>query len=581
MTTVVCEADLINLLERDRPDPLTASQVEADLWRALDNREFQVYYQPIVSLETSEIKGFEALVRWRHPSRGLLFPADFLPVSEATGLIVPIGLWVFREASLQMHQWHRRFPSEPLYLSVNISSKLFQQPDLVEQISQILNETGLNPATLMLEITETLVMQNSETARNILLQLRALNIRLAIDDFGTGYSSLSYLQKFPVHTLKIDQSFISTLLGDKESLEIVRAVITLAHNLGLDVIAEGIEADHHRALLKLLKCECGQGYFYSRAVDHEQARMLIDKGTLHAAIADLQDAAEPALSVKNAFDRRDDALFKDISSSVPGDVGTGSETDQKLREEFEIHIENLRKDAIKQFDQELYTVCLPNFEFLCELEPENRSLRDYLELSRQLTGKPAADSSKDYLSDAIGEVGLKGNDEKKHHSDLGRDSKVKKYVAFWGAIVSSALILTLSIQTLTPQGEQDLGSTTAKNDQIKFDAAKPLPASSAGITLSPELSTYTVIHDHLLKSCHGLLRINHDSIVFEPSHDKKHAFARKLSDIVGTERGETLKIRFLDQTYRFKTGSAKDGKDNLSYLRKIDQRLAQLRARSN
>ena len=239
-------------------------------------KSFGVYYQPIVSLELVK-SGFEALVRWQHPSRGLLFPAAFLPVMEKTRWIVPLGLWIVRAASRQMHRWHRRFPDRPpLSLSVNISSQLFQEPDLVEQISQILNETGLNPSSLVLEITETLVMQNSEAARNILLQLRALSIRLAIDDFGTGYSSLSYLQKFPVHTLKIDQSFISRLQDEKESLEIVRAIVTLAHNLGLDVIAEGIEAGHQRALLKLLNCECGQGYFIP-AVVYEQAGKLIDR----------------------------------------------------------------------------------------------------------------------------------------------------------------------------------------------------------------------------------------------------------------------------------------------------------------
>ena len=284
-----------------------------------------------------------------------------------------MDLWILREASCQMHQWHRRFPDRPhLYLSVNISSKLFQEPDLVEQISQILNETGLNPSSLVLEITETLVMQNSEAARSILLQLRALSIRLAIDDFGTGYSSLSYLQKFPVHTLKIDQSFISRLQNEKESLEIVRAIVTLAHNLGLDVIAEGIEAGHHRALLKLLKCECGQGYLYSKAVDSEQAGKLIDKrilipepvsastiaisGLTGSQIEKRPPAHAEVQDVKNAFDTRDDALLKRIMSSSADHSlasGAGSERDQKLREEFEIHIENLKRDAIKQFDQEL------------------------------------------------------------------------------------------------------------------------------------------------------------------------------------------------------------------------------------
>ena len=200
-------------------DPgVIGSELEAELRRAVERQEFRVFFQPICCLDTGLIVGFEALVRWQHPTRGLLSPAEFLQAAEQTGLIVPIGLWVLREACRQMHGWHLQFPDNQLLrLSVNISSKQFQQPDLVEQIRQILHETGLNADSQRLEITETLVMQNSESARSTLLQLRALNVKLAIDDFGTGYSSLSYLQRFPVHTLKIDQSFISRLQDAKEA----------------------------------------------------------------------------------------------------------------------------------------------------------------------------------------------------------------------------------------------------------------------------------------------------------------------------------------------------------------------------
>ncbi len=664
--TVACEPDPIEVLERDSIAFVAASQFETELRRALENEEFQVYYQPIVSLETSEIKGFEALVRWQHPSRGLLFPADFLPVMEKTGWIVPLGLWIVREASCQMHQWHRRFPDRPpLYLSVNISSKLFQEPDLVEQISQILNETGLNPSSLVLEITETLVMQNSEAARNILLQLRALSIRLAIDDFGTGYSSLSYLQKFPVHTLKIDQSFISRLQDEKESLEIVRAIVTLAHNLGLDVIAEGIEAGHHRALLKLLKCECGQGYFYSKAVDSEQAGKLIDKGILFPESAGASTIAISGLTagsqiekrslahadiqdVKNAFDKRDDALLKDIISSSEDRslaAGTGSERDQKLREEFEIHIENLKRDAIKQFDQELYTACLPNFEFLCELEPANRGLRDYFDLSRalveQIPGHGRADSSQvDPRSLSLSSHSNQGPEEgsSQPSSEIEVGPKMgeghswaagmrKPRMAFLGAITATVFILLVfGIRT---QGNGQKATTSEESKpagiQLASDKARPVsieepgsvqqaasqiagvqkkdvsgirtepnkpsfhgqpkvpgPAAVLSVKQSPQsaadYSSLAVIHDHFLGSCSGLLKITRGTIVFEPSQDKRHAFAVKLADIVGTEHGETLKIKFARETYRFKAKSAKDKNDNLLQLASVDRKLTKLRA---
>lgn len=446
--------ELIRTVEAPLPDSgVACSQVEADLRRAVDRQEFRVFFQPICSLDTGRIMGFEALVRWQHPTRGLLSPVDFLQATEESGLIVPIGLWVLREASRQMHRWHLRFSDNPpLHLSVNISSKQFQQPDLVEQISQILHETGLNPTSLKLEITETLVMQNSESARNILLQLRALNVKLAIDDFGTGYSSLSYLQKFPVHTLKIDHSFISKLQDAKESLEIVRAVLTLAHNLGLDVIAEGIETANHLAMLKILKCEFGQGYFYSKPVDMAHAEALIVKATQvqfamsatdvaeekapeqrevgnasevcvgqypHPASASLmQGSTELVKSVNLYFDNRDDKALKEMMTlaSDPAlwslEAGTNPD-EQRLKEEFEIHIEDLKREAIQQFDQELYSVCLATFQFLCELEPDNRTLRDYLELCQQLvreaeTEKPSALTTADSNASPIETLGKSG-----------------------------------------------------------------------------------------------------------------------------------------------------------------------------
>lgn len=251
-------------------------QLETDLRRGLEREEFQLHYQPIVSLQTDEITGFEALIRWQHPQRGLVSPAEFIPFAEETGLIVPIGWWVFREACHQMRIWQLQFPEySSLVMSINLSAKQFAQPDLLEQINQILQETNLEPSSLKLEITESVVMENAEAATAMLLQLRALGIRLSIDDFGTGYSSLAYLYRFPTHTLKIDRSFINKIDSDSEQLEIVRTIVTLASNLGMDVIAEGVETVKQLAQLKTLNCECGQGYFFSKPVDSQTATALL------------------------------------------------------------------------------------------------------------------------------------------------------------------------------------------------------------------------------------------------------------------------------------------------------------------
>ncbi|MEP0801270.1 EAL domain-containing protein [Funiculus sociatus GB2-A5] len=250
--------------------------LETDLRQAVNRQEFRLHYQPIVSLSTGQITGFEALVRWQHPERGLVSPGEFIPVAEETGLIVPIGWWVLQEACRQMRQWQGKFlGNSPLTISVNLSSKQFTQPNLALAVHQILQDTGLDAGSLRLEITESAVMENAESAISTLLQLKKLGVQLYIDDFGTGYSSLSYLHRFPIDTLKIDRSFVSRMSGDSENLEIVSTIVTLAHNLGLDVIAEGVETSEQLAQLRALKCEYGQGYFFSRPLDVKAIEVLM------------------------------------------------------------------------------------------------------------------------------------------------------------------------------------------------------------------------------------------------------------------------------------------------------------------
>jgi EAL domain-containing protein (putative c-di-GMP-specific phosphodiesterase class I) len=240
-----------------------------------DRQEFELHYQPIVSLKTRNIVGFEALLRWQHPSRGFISPIEFIPIAEETGLIIPIGDWVLREACRQMQVWHAEFPMKlPLTLSVNLSSKQFT-PRLIQQIEQVLQDTHLSTRFLRLEITESALMENLESAASLLAQVRSLGIQLSMDDFGTGYSSLSYLHRFPIDTLKIDRSFIKKVDADGEQLAIVRTIITLAWNLGMDVVAEGVETLKQLAQLRSLKCEYGQGYLFSRPLDSQAAGQII------------------------------------------------------------------------------------------------------------------------------------------------------------------------------------------------------------------------------------------------------------------------------------------------------------------
>lgn len=251
-------------------------QLETDLQRAVAQSEFIVHYQPIVYLKSRRITGFEALVRWQHPTRGLVFPSDFIPLAEETGLIVPIDWWVMHEACRQMHAWQTQFPSNsPLTISVNISSKQFLQPDLINQIQQLLQEIGLSPSSLKLEITESVLVENTESVAATLTQLQALGIQISLDDFGTGYSSLSYLYHLPINTLKIDHSFIHNMDVEVTKVELIRTIIALAWNLGMNVVAEGVETKQQMYQLKMLKCDSAQGYLFSKPLNAEMTQTLI------------------------------------------------------------------------------------------------------------------------------------------------------------------------------------------------------------------------------------------------------------------------------------------------------------------
>ena len=259
-------------------------RLETDLRKALDQGEFRVYYQPIVSLQTGKITGFEALTRWQRPE-GILPPIEFIAVAEEIGLIIPMNRQLLREACQHLRSWQSEFPSSPpLTMSVNITSREFAQPDLATEIRKLLEQTGVDPGCLQLEITETIAMGDAEKSGHVLAQLKATGIGLSIDDFGTGYSSLSRLRRIPVDTLKIDRAFISHMDSDPENREIVRIIIMLAHNLGLKVVAEGAETEEHINLLKQLNCEMAQGYFFSRPADDQaMAKLLVSNQGARAA----------------------------------------------------------------------------------------------------------------------------------------------------------------------------------------------------------------------------------------------------------------------------------------------------------
>lgn len=262
-------------------DTLAQLVLENDLRHAIERHELRLHYQPIVRLETGEVTEVEALLRWQHPTRGLLAPMVFIPLAEETGLIVPIGGWVLKEACRQVASWQAAFPrNPPLTVSVNLSPRQFQQPNLVEQVEQTLCETGLSAHSLKLEITEGTIMRDVETTATALSGLKRLGVQLAVDDFGTGYSSLAYLSRLPLDILKIDRSFVRGIDRDGEDTAIVRAIISMAKSMHLSVTGEGIETAEQAALLRTWACDLGQGFYYSRPLEAANLEALLGKDAL-------------------------------------------------------------------------------------------------------------------------------------------------------------------------------------------------------------------------------------------------------------------------------------------------------------
>ncbi|WP_417318334.1 putative bifunctional diguanylate cyclase/phosphodiesterase [Emcibacter sp.] len=269
-----------------RPELKTRAQsllrMENELSHAIENNQLELHYQPIINLSTGIITGFEALTRWKHPERGMISPVEFIPIAEDTGMIMPMGRWCMNTACRQLADWIQKYPSaSSLKMNVNVSNIQIAEDDIVAVTRDALYQSGLQGDHLKLEITESTLVENSDLARDILLDLKSLNISLAIDDFGTGYSSLSYLNRFPADTLKIDRSFISQMNNSEDSLKIVHIITNLAMTLGMDLVAEGIEEESQLAILRNLGCHAGQGYLFARPLPAHEAEELLNKTTLH------------------------------------------------------------------------------------------------------------------------------------------------------------------------------------------------------------------------------------------------------------------------------------------------------------
>ncbi len=250
-------------------------ETQSELRKALERKEFVLFYQAQMNLETKQVVGFEALIRWNHPTKGLVYPDEFIYVAEETGLIVPIGKWVLQTACYQLKQWSEEYPN--ITMAVNLSARQFKDRDIVKQVYDVIDETGIDPSKLELEITETIALDDIEYTIATIQELRKIGVSFSLDDFGTGYSSMNYLKRLPVSNLKIDRSFLNTVMEDQSDQKIIQAIITLARNLDLYVIAEGVENPDQEIFLKEANCDKAQGYLYSKPVPKEKAFLYLKK----------------------------------------------------------------------------------------------------------------------------------------------------------------------------------------------------------------------------------------------------------------------------------------------------------------
>ena len=561
-------------------------QLGKELHGALSRNEFLVFYQPIISLSSNRVEGLEALVRWKHPSRGMVFPGEFISVAEKTGQIVSLGRWVLQEACRQLKDWQKNPRiSKDLWVSVNLSGVQFTQPSLAKNIRDILLESGLDAGSLMLELTENIAMENPEAAQSLLMELRVMGARIAIDDFGTGYSSLAYLRRFPLDYLKIDHSFVRSIENKPDVREIIRTIRTLAHQLGLRVIAEGIENAKQLDLIRSLGCEYVQGFLYSKPVSSDQVEMLLWDGFAYGA---------DGLPAKTGAGNDSGTGF----SHNPSPAAPVPDPDRK----------RCRK-TIGMFKRKWVLIGLTITILLF--------MGGMLAKVDRFTSPPVAYSSppnppiaaenpeRTAASPVVAEKPPAGNNEQAPVDTLKVDapefvvSKIETQkaaapkadvskvdapkAAALKVAVSKAAVSKVDAQKSAAPKVDDSKATAPEFAASKVDAQKaaapivddpkptaPIVDASKVEKNTPQEATdsYRVEHDHRIGSCKGTLKINRDGVSFV-SEKAKDSFNFKHSQCAYDLDYDHLIIRVESKVFRFKSVTAITSKENTSDLLKI------------
>jgi PAS domain S-box-containing protein len=530
----------------------TELQLENDFEAALERREFVLFFQPIVALESNEVVGFEALVRWQHPVLGIVPPGDFIPLAERTGFIVPLGNWILREACRRLREWDADVPeARDVTVAVNISSVQAHDPLLVDQVAEALSDSGLEPRRLVLELTEGLAMANPAAITTLLMELRAIGVRISVDDFGTGYSSLAYLRQFPIDTLKIDRSFVRGMVTNKDTAEIVAGVLNMAQQLGLNVVAEGIEHEDQRGRLQALKCNAGQGSLFSTPVDVETAAEFLRSGL--TARPD-QTAAVPA--ARNDVTSADDTRISQLLV--------------RARLLFARQPVSYAAAALVLLLSAGFVVVAGKVR-----AASSGSSPAVTDESQQRTTPAEADAP----APAPPIVPV----------TTGKDTPVAGPASSGAAEVVVAKRSVPSPVAIVPASPTIRVETAPKQTASPATPPPTLPSNgtplrTAIITASPAVAptvtarptSLNVVHQHRLGSCRGRLEVTRDGVTFVSETDgEDEAFTLKYTEFLNALSDDTLILKSATKTYRFKSATA--GSESMVQLRDLAETISRAR----
>jgi diguanylate cyclase (GGDEF)-like protein/PAS domain S-box-containing protein len=586
-----CEVFDTAVLESTR----SRSQLGKELQEALARNQFQVFYQPVVSLSVNQIVGFEALTRWIHPSRGLVMPMEFIGIAQKTGLIVELDRWVLQEACKQVSTWkkHARI-SKDLWVSVNLSSAQFTQPSLMKEIGGVLRNNELDASSLMLELTEGTVMENPESARSLLMQLRVMGARIGLDDFGTGYSSLAHLRRFPLDFLKIDHTFVRSIENNSDTLEIIRAINVLARQLGLHVVAEGIENSRQLEILQSLGCEYGQGFLFSRAVPAEKAEKLMLEGFGPSAKAgepgtdclkDVGDSVESISEQSSSLEGKGNLtqgmkyllvgiaalvlltvgiLAAKMSRVRPLPAGQSSPAPAALNQ-----TKPLGQRAAPVVEQAI----VPEIKKEPEIIPDPKGAAAAV-IETKLHPEPEASAS---VGSKKASVPATAKGTASVPSSVIRKKALAKMEQKNPAVDVRARSTAVTIESAAQQNEPvappaPVESVSAMPPKLPEEMPGHPPRKAPAV-----VHQFPVLHSHVLGSCRGVLKFTRESVSFVSVKEKDSFYFEYPGYTVALERDQ-LTIKAGSMAFRFKSDLAISKEDNRSQLSEIYQKISKLHA---